>query len=313
MKCTKPYTRGGDVYGCGQCRPCRVGARRIWKTRIICEAAQHTQSQFVTLTYEDNKLPRLLHGGLPVGLATLVPRDLQLFLKRLRRDYPTKLRFYAVGEYGDQTFRPHYHAGIFGFQPCERGQTLRSRTGRCEWSRCCPTCKLVGDTWGKGDIEVRALGTEKCEYLARYVVKKMTKKEDARLKNRHPEFSRQSRGGAVKGSSGIGASAVAKMAEVIQQWVEPSELVDVPQVLEQGHKPLVLGRYLRKKLRLALGLPEGTPRHVLQEVWKKEVLPVLLVARSSKEGISLQEAFRQKNQTYSDSLEMKASFRKGKL
>lgn len=41
-------------------------------------------------------------------------RDLDLFLKRLRSYYPDeKLRYYAVSEYGPNSFRPHWHLLLF--------------------------------------------------------------------------------------------------------------------------------------------------------------------------------------------------------
>ncbi|QXN75303.1 replication initiator protein [Microvirus mar62] len=41
-------------------------------------------------------------------------RDLDLFLKRLRTYYPDEtIRYYACGEYGPKTFRPHWHLLLF--------------------------------------------------------------------------------------------------------------------------------------------------------------------------------------------------------
>jgi len=54
----------------------------------------------------------------PAHADSLIKRDVQLFVKRLRKDQDArglaKIRYYLVGEYGDQTKRPHYHAAIFG-------------------------------------------------------------------------------------------------------------------------------------------------------------------------------------------------------
>ena len=58
---------------------------------------------FLTLTYDNEHLP----PG-----AELSKRDLQLFIKRLRKRNPG-IRYFAVGEYGSQKGRPHYHAVIF--------------------------------------------------------------------------------------------------------------------------------------------------------------------------------------------------------
>lgn len=169
---------------------------------------------------------------------------------------------------------------------------------------------MVGNTWGKGDIEVRALDPAKCEYVARYTIKKMTKGDDARLLGRHPEFSRQSN------RPGIGASAVAKVAEVIRSVprLRIEDIVDVPSALMMSGKPLPLGRYMRAKLRLALGLPEGAPDEVLHQAWHEQVLPLLKISQTSKEAVSLREAFRQANAPHEASLAARQQrYGKGKL
>lgn len=276
----------------------------------MLEAMQYTDNAFVTLTYSDEAIPLGMFSGSNSILPTLVPRDLQLFMKRLRKECPTKLRFFAVGEYGDETFRPHYHIAAFNFPRCYRGETKRNLRGRCIWSECCDTCRLVGTTWGKGDIEVRNLDAAKCEYVARYTIKKMTKGDDARLLGRHPEFSRQSN------RPGIGAPSVARVAEVIRSVprLRIEDIVDVPSALMLSGKPLPLGRYMRAKLRLALGLPEGTPDEVLHQAWHEQVLPLLKISQTDKETVSLREAFRKANAPHEASLEARQKrYGKGKL
>ena len=86
---------------CGLCLECRIQHARQWADRCVLEAKNYKDNYFVTLTYDDDFLPN--HNSLE-------PRDLQLFLKRLRKTFPhTKIRFLASGEYGDSSFRPHYH------------------------------------------------------------------------------------------------------------------------------------------------------------------------------------------------------------
>lgn len=134
----------------------------------------------------------------------------------------------------------------------------------------------------------------------------MTGVDDARLRGRHPEFSRQSR------RPGVGFLAVAEMARLVSSYVSADDLVDVPQsMLVAKGRQAPLGRYIRNKLRLALGLPEGAPDEVLREAWKEQVLPLLLASR--KDGVSLAQAFAAANEGYEASLKWRADRFKGKL
>lgn len=55
----------------------------------------------------------------PKGFMTLHTPDFQKFMKRLRKLHPrgTRIKYYAVGEYGTTRQRPHYHAILFGAEP----------------------------------------------------------------------------------------------------------------------------------------------------------------------------------------------------
>ena len=106
MLCKNPYMIRGMACPCNKCMPCRFNRRRLWTHRILLETMKLTDSCFLTLTYDDAHLPA---GG------TLVPGDGQLFLKRLRKAiFPLQLRYFFVGEYGDTSNRPQYHAALFG-------------------------------------------------------------------------------------------------------------------------------------------------------------------------------------------------------
>jgi len=109
MQCqTHRYLSKQDiVVPCGRCAFCLATRRSDWATRLHYEAKCHLKSQFVTLTYSDNNL------RWKNSVSQLDKRDLQLFFKRLRKA-GYSLRYYAVGEYGSKTFRPHYHAILFG-------------------------------------------------------------------------------------------------------------------------------------------------------------------------------------------------------
>ena len=93
---------------CGKCAGCLQSRREDWTNRIMHEMDVSSSAYFITLTYEDEKL------SFGETHPTLVKSDLQNFFKRLRkRIYPNKIRYYAVGEYGTRTLRPHYHIILF--------------------------------------------------------------------------------------------------------------------------------------------------------------------------------------------------------
>lgn len=225
MMCKKPYMIGVLPFGCGQCMPCRINRRRLWTARIVLETLKHPASCFITLTYAPENMP--VDNSVSV-------REAQLFLKRLRKEIdPLRIRYFIVGEYGDRTYRPHYHAALFGLGP--------------------DSAALIANAWKLGHVHVGEINNTTAAYVAGYVTKKMTNKLDPRLEGRSPEFARMSL------RPGIGAHAMEDMAkyfETNQGALVLARLGDVPGVLRTGGKLLPLGRYLKGKLRDALGMPQ---------------------------------------------------------
>lgn len=248
MYCRDPYVKGSQAYPCGRCDPCLYNRKRLWTHRIMLEATCYTDNCFLTLTYADKHLPTL-----DDGTPTLKPEDLRNFWKRLRKEIsPLKIRYYAVGEYGDDNFRPHYHAALFNFPPCRQKET-QYRDGLIS---CCPRCDLVNRIWGKGRVFLGTLETDSAQYISGYVLKKLYKKTDPRLDGRHPEFSRMSTDG------GIGVSFMDEVASVLMQYEVQG---DVPSSLAHGKRMMPLGRYLRRKLREKMGLDPAAPPQPLDE------------------------------------------------
>lgn len=173
---------------CGQCVGCRLEYSRQWANRCMLELEYHDSAYFVTLTYDDEHVPKSYYGDPASGEAlpsmTLCKRDFQLFMKRLRKAFPDdKIRFFASGEYGSQTFRPHYHAIIFGLHLNDLVPYKRSEKGfiyynsaslqRC-WSvieSCKGSCSSVPVPLGFAVVAQVTWDT--CAYTARYVMKKL--------------------------------------------------------------------------------------------------------------------------------------------
>lgn len=111
MECQKPiYLSKQDMLvPCGRCPFCCATKRSDWALRLHYESKRHLTKKFVTLTYAD------AHLRWKNGVSQLDKRDVQLYMKRLRRSCPgVTLRYFAVGEYGSKTYRPHYHILLFG-------------------------------------------------------------------------------------------------------------------------------------------------------------------------------------------------------
>lgn len=271
--CLNPYIQGSAAYDCGQCLPCRTKRRRLWSHRLMLEALDHPASAFVTLTYSAENLPE---GG------SLVPLDLQLFLKRFRETIsPQRVRFYAVGEYGDESDRPHYHIALYGYGPCRFGRSRYSKL----YSDCCDICDTIRDTWGLGHIYVGELEIKSAMYVAGYMLKKMTNSDDPRLNGRHPEFARMSL------RPGIGAWAMDEVAHSLLTYKLDEKLVDVPTSLRHGNKLMPLGRYLRRRLRERIGRDAGCPAEVLEEM-AKEMLPLSKVTEAYSRTFGVGKVFQ---------------------
>lgn len=99
---------------CGHCHQCITQKIYSWRNRLYYEWVNtnrnHGSSFMVTLTYNDDNLPS--YAGKPC----FSKRDIQLFLKRLRKQldkYAVKFRYFITCEYGHLHDRSHYHGAFF--------------------------------------------------------------------------------------------------------------------------------------------------------------------------------------------------------
>lgn len=148
---------------CGVCIGCKNDRARAWSIRIMHEAQLYDSNVFLTLTYEDEFLPKSL---------SLEYLDFQLFMKRLRKEqrgvsespvgsYP--IRFFVAGEYGEQLQRPHWHAILFNtyFADEVRFVNGTSRSSSCE------------RLWKFGNVVLGSVTPQSAAYCAGYTLSKM--------------------------------------------------------------------------------------------------------------------------------------------
>lgn len=247
---------------CGGCVGCKIARSQEWASRCVHEMREHHSAVFATLTYDDENLP---------VSRSLVPEDLQLFLKRLRKVvaegkkwvsvntdglYARRMRFIACGEYGDKRGRPHYHAILFGVgfpQARKVTQTLR-------------TDDNLQECWGKGNVNFGEVTRASAAYVAGYTFKSIGRSYcDADGVVLHPPFMRCSN------RPGIGAEFARKFATDFRCG---SLVVD--------GKPARIPRYYKKKL-------EVTHPDVLEDAMMAQALRVRDPHDASREGMRAAE------------------------
>lgn len=198
------YTNYIDI-PCRSCLDCYNQSRREWIARAVAESTQHDSMIFLTLTYNDSNIPEaefVDDDGVFHYHNTLRYRDFQLFMKRLRKRFEDKyIRYMVCGEYGTRTFRPHYHAIIYGI-------------GLQDLGLCIPHTKnskgdtlyindLLDNLWNLGYVLASEANTSTMAYVAGYVAKKAESKKDKffyKVSNIVPPF--------IKGSNRPGLGAV---------------------------------------------------------------------------------------------------------
>jgi len=120
----------------------------------------HLQNCVLTLTYDDCHMPE---GH------SLRKRDVQLFLKKLRRSIaPQKISYFYCGEYGEQLSRPHYHMILFGYWPDDVRPYKKARDG----SQLYVSAK-TSDLWGQGFVTVGSVSPSTAGYVTAYIFKKV--------------------------------------------------------------------------------------------------------------------------------------------
>jgi len=155
---------------CGQCVGCRLERSRQWAIRCVHEAQLYEKNCFITLTYNNEHLPK--DGSLQL-------EHYQKFMKRLRRKYGSQIRFFHCGEYGETYGRPHYHACLFNFdfpdkkfwkQTPQGDRLYTSDSLQALWSD--PDTQKPMGFCSIGDVTFQSAA-----YVARYIMKKINGKD----------------------------------------------------------------------------------------------------------------------------------------
>lgn len=152
---------------------------REWSIRLLHELKYHEDAMFLTLTYRDEDLP--LYGSLSKGPDS----HLTLFFKRLRKHFKNKkILYFACGEYGETTHRPHYHAIVFGVDMADKKLHKQSNSGNELY-----TSQILHNLWKKGHVYIGEVTKDSAGYVAGYIYKKQTGEAAEKYGRRVPPFS----------------------------------------------------------------------------------------------------------------------------
>lgn len=155
---------------CGKCPSCMSRRASGWSFRLMQEYKAAKHAVFLTLTYDTKHIPITR-----ASYMSLKKRDLQLFFKRLRKahekeQWEDKIKYYAVGEYGGKTKRPHYHIILFNAK-----------------------LELIQPAWNLGHIHYGQVNEASVGYTLKYI-SKPSKVPQHKNDDRIREFSLMSKG-----------------------------------------------------------------------------------------------------------------------
>lgn len=173
---------------CGKCPECRTRRASAWSFRLRHEERISQSSYFITLTYDTLFVPIT-----PKNKMALCKRDVQLFIKRLRKSHTHQdvpIKYYAVGEYGGRTWRPHYHLIVFNAdirKMCNRTDTLKLRQSQFDGQ-----VEVSIKQWKHGHITVGQVNPASVGYTLKYICKPK-KVPQYKGDDRQPEFSLMSK------------------------------------------------------------------------------------------------------------------------
>lgn len=221
---------------CGHCLGCRQDQSKEWANRLLLEMQYTDSAYFITLTYDNEHIHPSYDAetGLCNGLFTLDKRDIQLFIKRLRKRFENdKIRYYIAGEYGDNTARPHYHGILFGLHIDDLKECGRSETGNKYF-----ISESIAEVWKNGFVSVEPANYATCKYVASYVTKKIGIRPNQFYEDNYlvPPFSLSSR------RPGIGY-------KYLEDHPDYWKFDEINLTLPDGGRKFPLPRYFKKKFK----------------------------------------------------------------
>ena len=168
-----PAGEGRITVSCNKCATCLKARRAEWSFRLAEELRVSANGWFIGIDYSDeNLIQEDYQDGQYTGMYSirLHTEHVQKYIKRVRRikertvqkyikdnkafpdeSYIKKVKYFAVGEYGTKSHRPHYHIIIFNIP-----REIRRK---------------IADSWKYGRTHFGIAEMASIRYTAKYVLK----------------------------------------------------------------------------------------------------------------------------------------------
>lgn len=186
-------------------------------------------------------------------------REAQLLLRRIR-ERCGPCRYFVVGELGERSGRPHYHAMLFV-------------PGGADFDK-----DELAACWPYGFVHLGFCEPASAGYLVSYVTKGISGRGGLKA-----EFARMSL------RPGIGVPGLDPLVEWCQSRAGArfiAETGDVPKVFKTGGKVFPLGRYLLRQLRMRVGVhePDGAVKDALLDFSRERYVELSEVGALAKDA-----------------------------
>lgn len=166
-----PGSNAPRYFECGSCPECLRKRSNRLVLRAYYEMKRCKVGCMCTLTY-DNYIyddDHRIIGEVPPNPDLHVNvRDVQLFIKRVRKRYGNGIRYRLDAEYGSKTHRAHYHVLFFGF--CFEDLVFYKKSKRGNYIYKSP---ILTQLWGHGicTVDCKTVNSAVTRYCSKYASK----------------------------------------------------------------------------------------------------------------------------------------------